>query len=313
MKFFLSCFFTVCMTFVQAQDKKMCISVDDLPVVSYGIEDPDFGEKITEKLLSTFRKHEVPAIGYVNEHKLYKNGTLDQSMVHLLELWLKNGNELGNHTYSHMNYHSSAFGDYTEDIIRGEKITRQLTDEYKTPLKYFRHPYLRSGMNKEHADTLENFLNQVGYTTAPVSIDNDDYLFAKAYHDAFMAGDSTLMEKIGQAYLSYMEDKLLYFERSSINLFNRNISHILLVHASLLNAEYLDDLIEVYNKHGYQYISQGEALEDEVYREKITRFGDWGISWIDRCALSQGKKGDFFKDEPFVPEFIRDLNQDNTY
>jgi peptidoglycan/xylan/chitin deacetylase (PgdA/CDA1 family) len=287
------------------QDKKMCISVDDLPVVSYGIEDPEFHQYITGRLLENFRRYDVPAIGYVNESKLYRNGRLDPDRVGLLENWLKAGNELGNHTYSHLNYHKTSFRKFTKDILKGEEVTRFLVEKHGSELKFFRHPYLRSGENKSRSDSLEIFLTGAGYIAAPVSIDNDDYLFAKAYHDAYLRGDSTLMEKIGHSFIDYMEEKLLYFERSSMELFGRNISHILLLHASQLNADFLDDLIRMYVRHGYRFISQKEALTDPVYREEITRFGDWGISWIDRCALSRGKKGDFFKDEPVVPEFIR--------
>lgn len=295
------------------QDKKMCISIDDLPVVSYGIGDPDFHRGITGKLLEHFDRYDVPAIGYVNESKLYKNGRLDPDRVDLLESWLKAGYELGNHTYSHLNYHQTSYKKYTGDILRGEEVTRRLVEKYGSELKYFRHPYLRSGENKARSDSLENFLAGKGYTAAPVSIDNDDYLFAKAYHDASLRGDSALMDKIGHSFIDYMEEKLLYFERSSMALFGRNISHILLLHASQLNADFLDELIRMYIKHGYRFISQQEALADPAYREKITRFGDWGISWLDRCALSQGKKGDFFRDEPVVPEFIQVLNQGKSY
>ncbi|MCE1199801.1 MAG: hypothetical protein LWW85_12590, partial [Marinilabiliales bacterium] len=57
----------------------------------------------------------------------------------------------------------------------------------------------------------------------------------------------------------------------------------------------------------YQFSSLDEVLQDPVYGTPVTRFGNWGISWIDRWALSSGKKGDFFKDEPDVPGYIRKL------
>jgi hypothetical protein len=45
-------------------------------------------------------------------------------------------------------------------------------------------------------------------------------------------------------------------------------------------------------------------LQDEAYQTPITVYGKWGISWIDRWALSQGKKGDFFKGDPETPAYI---------
>lgn len=300
----MSVFFT---TTIQAQNKKVAVTVDDLPIVYYAKEDVNHYKTITQNLIQTFDEFEIPAIGYVNESKLYSNGEPDQRKIDLLRLWLSNGYELGNHTYSHMNYHRSDFEDFTEDVIKGEQITKELSNEYGLEYKFFRHPYLRSGLSKSHSDSLSTFLHELGYTEAPVTIDNEDYIFAKAYHIAYRNGDSDLMKKIGEAYIDYMEKKIIYFERVSNDLFGRNISQTLLIHANLLNSEYLDELAQVYVNHGYTFVTQGEVLKDEAYQTEITRFGDWGISMLDRIALSRGMKGDFFKDDPVTPDFVRDL------
>lgn len=297
----------VSMTKVQSQSKKMCVTVDDLPVVSYGINSGEYLLGITKKLTDTFKKYDIPAIGYVNEKKLYKGGTLDSSRVELLRLWLSNGCDLGNHTFSHSNYHRVSFEEFTKDIMKGEIVTKALCERFDRPIKYFRHPYLRSGKTKASVDSLLSYLDQKGYIEAPVTIDNDDYLFAKAYHDASVQKNVKLQEKIGKSYVDYMEAKLVYFEEISRRLFDREIAQTLLVHASLLNADYLDDLVAVYQKHGYQFVSQEDVLKDEAYKEVVTKFGDWGISWLDRWALSRGKKGDFFKEDPVTPKFIQAL------
>jgi hypothetical protein len=102
-----------------------------------------------------------------------------------------------------------------------------------------------------------------------------------------------------------MEEKLLFFENQSEKLLGRNIKHILLLHASALNADYLDELAERFINHGYSFISIKDALTDEAYQTEITKYNDWGISWLDRWALSQGKRGDFFKGEPVTPDYVK--------
>ncbi|WP_200977231.1 polysaccharide deacetylase family protein [Echinicola sp. 20G] len=296
-------------SWAQAQNKKMCITVDDLPTVTYGINEIEFKQNITQKLVDTFVKYNVPAIGYVNEVKLYNDGKLTDSDLGLLKYWLENGMDLGNHTYSHPNYHQVGFDAFTKDILKGQKVLVELLPEYGKELKFFRHPYLRSGANQAQKDSLSQFLKTHHYIEAPVTIDNADYLFAYAYSKAYKAKDQSLMRKIGTAYVQYMEEKLLYFEQSAQALFERNINQILLCHASLLNAEYMDELLDCYQKHGYQFVSQEEVLKDPAYQSKETRFGDWGISWLDRWALSQGKKADFFKNDPVTPSFIQEMNQ----
>jgi hypothetical protein len=78
-----------------------------------------------------------------------------------------------------------------------------------------------------------------------------------------------------------------------------------LLHASLLNANAMDSLAQMFRRNGYEFITMAKALEDEAYKTEITKYGNWGISWIDRWALSQGKKGDFFKGDPVTPEYIK--------
>lgn len=95
--------------------------MDDLPTVTYGIEDPGFHEDLTQQLINTFDRYDIPAIGYVNEGKLYKNGSPDSSKTELLSMWLRNGYELGNHTFSHSNFHHVPFEDFSVDILKGEK------------------------------------------------------------------------------------------------------------------------------------------------------------------------------------------------
>ncbi len=294
---------------VSSQEKAVCFTVDDLPTVTYRVPGYQHKYDITTALVQAFVDHDVPAIGYVNEGKLYSGDLLDSSMVRLLDFWLSNGLELGNHTHSHLNYHRVAFEDYQADILKGEPITKALMEKYQQRLRYFRHPYLRSGANQAQSDSLQAFLAKHGYEEAPVTIDNDDYLFAHAYGTAYVLKNHELMATIGSDYLQYMEEKLLYFERQATRLFGRNISQILLIHANLLNAHYLGGLIGIYEKHGYQFISQEEALEDPAYHEAITFFGDYGISWIDRWALSRGKRGDFFKGDPVTPKYITEIPQ----
>ncbi|SOE22841.1 Polysaccharide deacetylase [Spirosomataceae bacterium TFI 002] len=307
MKIFQLFLLLVCIH-ASGQQKTICISVDDLPTVNYGIQDLKFNKEITQKLITAFDEYHIPAIGFVNESKLYKKGELQKDRIALLEMWLKNGYELGNHTFSHHNYDKVDFETYSKDLLKGEKITKALAKTYQVPYRYFRHPYLRMGSTQERADSLSNFIIENNYTIAPVTLDNSDYLFAKAYHNAFKAEDKELMLKIGSDYIAYMESKLHFYESRSQELFGRNIPQIHLCHASLLNADYMAKLAIMYQRNGYTFIDQSKALEDPAYSTPISKFGPWGISWIDRWALSQGKKGDFFKDDPETPAYIVELS-----
>jgi peptidoglycan/xylan/chitin deacetylase (PgdA/CDA1 family) len=291
-----------------AQKKQVCFSFDDLPVVNYGITDSVYQQQLMNRLVASLSKHHIPAIGFVNEKKLYKkDGTVIPFLVTMLKSWANNGLELGNHTFSHPDYNKTFYTDFTNEIIRGETITKEILAGKGQLPRFFRHPFLHVGNTKEKADSLDNFLKELGYRVAPVTIDNEDYLFAVAYKRASIKNDTALMRQIRTDFVNYIERKLKYFEKQSEALFGRNIPQILLLHASLLNSDCVDLLAVMFGKKQYEFVTMDEALQDKAYQTPVTVYSDWGISWIDRWALSQGEKGDFFKEDPETPGYIKKL------
>jgi peptidoglycan/xylan/chitin deacetylase (PgdA/CDA1 family) len=286
-----------------AQQKQVCITVDDLPVVSYGNHTQEILKEVTSKFVATFDQYAIPAIGYVNEKKLYVDDLVNQDKVSLLVSWLEAGYELGNHTYAHPSYHRVTFDEFTKGVIKGAAITRPLSIEHGQDIKYFRHPYLHIGNTKAAADSLHRFLQREGYIEAPVTIDPDDYLFARVYQKARNSEDHESALKVADAYLEHMENKIVFYEKVSEQLFGRNIAQTLLIHANLLNADYLDEIAELFSKKGYVFVSQQDVLKDPLYKTPVTKFGNWGISWMDRWAISQ-ERYDLLKSDPQVPEFI---------
>ncbi len=304
MRLLLFLFLILWTTKFYGQEKGICISIDDVPAVTYGSKDKNLAKEITTKLLATCEEFGIPAIAFVNERKLYKRGRLEEDKVQLLEMWLSSGCDLGNHTYSHLDYNKVKDSTYFEDILRGERHHLPLLKKYGHQVKYFRHPYLHLGPDSTRSDKLQAFLEEESYVVSPVTIDNADYLFAKAYHDALAAADDAASKKIGATYIDYMEQKLKYFEKKSMEVFGRNIDHTLLIHASLLNANYLDDLAEMYVKNGYRFISQKEVLRQREYMTEVKTYTKRGISWIFRWALSMGMSEDIMEGDVEVPPEI---------
>lgn len=222
-----------------AQPKQLCITVDDLPTVHY-VENNQ--EETTRKLIAHFQEYTIPAIGFVNEGKLYKSGVVKKEWIALLQQWLNNGYELGNHTFGHTDYHRASFTDFSEDVLNGEVLPPGLSKRAGLPWRYFRHPYLHIGQSSLRFDSLSSFLTKHNYTEAPVTIDNDDYLFAKAYSNTHKSQNTVQMSRIGSDHVKYMEAKVFYNEQLSTRLFERKTPQILLIHASLLNADYVGEL-----------------------------------------------------------------------
>jgi peptidoglycan/xylan/chitin deacetylase (PgdA/CDA1 family) len=285
----------------------VAITFDDLPMNTKYLQDGKQWIEQTQKILNTIKKYNIPAIGFVNEYKLYVNDLLDSSRLKALQLWVDADLELGNHTFSHRDYHHTDEHIFFEDIIKGEKITNKLLSLKNRKLEYFRHPYLHTGMSLGKKKALEDFLRDHDYIIAPVTIDNGEWIYARAYENAYNKNDFELMKMIGQDYINYMMDKTKYFENQSVKLFGREIKQILLLHANMINADYFDDLAEELIKHNYQFISLKEALTDTAYQSEDTFIGRGGISWLHRWSYTKKVDKSFFAGEPEVPQNILDI------
>jgi peptidoglycan/xylan/chitin deacetylase (PgdA/CDA1 family) len=286
----------------QKAERRVAVTIDDLPVVSTR-RDLKTRQEITKNLLGHVTKAKVPAIGFVNENKLYREEKRVAAEVDLLRAWLDAGLDLGNHTFSHVNIANVPLERYKEEILKGEIITKELLAAKNRKMRYFRHPFLWTGLSLETKSDLGEFLSAHDYTIAPVTIDNSDWIFARAYDNAFDKGDKKLMKAIGAAYISYMEAKTEYWERQSVKLFGREIRQILLLHANFINSEYFDELAKMYRKRGYKFVSLDEALKDEAYRLPDNFVRRNGISWLHRWAIEKGK-GNVLPDEPKTPDFV---------
>lgn len=289
-------------------EKFMAVTFDDLPFQ----QDRDYSAveqlEFNKRIISNILQYDIPAVGFVNEGKLFDDDKIDSTKLDILKLWLDAGLELGNHTFSHPNINALPFEEYKADLLKGEKITRKLAEERKIKYEYFRHPYLRSGETEEIMLALKKFLKDNNYKEAPVTIDNSEWIFAFGYNKAFKENNIEMMKKLGADYVDYMIEKIKYYEVQSQQLFNRNIKQVLLVHANLLNADYFDELAEAIKNKGYEFVSMDEALQDEAYNSENNFVGKYGPSWIHRWALTKGVDKSFFNGEPKVPQYLKDYS-----
>ncbi len=287
---------------INAQERFVAVTIDDLPVV---VKNSDLKKRqmITRKLLGHIQKQKVPAIGFVNESKLYKDEKLVDAEVALLQQWIDAGLELGNHTFSHLSLHDNPLDKYKAEILQGEIVTKKLLEAKGMKIRYFRHPYLWTGLTMEIKNDLKDFLDEHQYTIAPVTIDNADYIFASAYDNAVEKNDKKLKKEIAKAYVPYLEAKTVYWEQQSMKTLGYEVKQILLLHANSINAELFGDLAEMYKKRGYKFITLEDALQDEAYQLPDNYTKRAGISWLHRWTLDKGREF-LVADEPGVPEFV---------
>ncbi|MGH1366069.1 MAG: polysaccharide deacetylase family protein [Calditrichia bacterium] len=287
-----------------SQTHKMALTFDDLPVGKSGGYTLAQMHNITDSLLSVLAKDTIPAIGFVNEKRLLKFGEVDER-IQILQKWLDAGLDLGNHTFSHPSLFNTDLVTYQEDLLLGEPITRKLLDENNKELRYFRHPFLNTGPTAEIRDAFHSWLAARGYTIAFVTIDNSEWIFNAAFD---RAQGIEAKQKVGEAYIDYMDKQTAFCEYVSRELLGYNLPHTMLLHANRINAHYLDELIEMWQKRGYQFIPIDEALKDPAYQMSDNYAGRSGVTWLYRWAYGTEKQQAIdWRSEPEVPEFVLQL------
>jgi len=284
--------------------RQVAITVDDLPA---GAADRMSGvaiDEMTAKLVGTLRDQKVPAVGFVNAGKLYKLGEAD-ARIKALQIWLDNGFELGNHTYSHASLNRVGLKAWEDDVVEGEPILKQLLANLHLKLRYLRHPYLDTGKDLQTRREAEAFLSARGYTVAPVTLDAWDWMYAPVYDDAKKRGDTALMQKLVSSYLSYSDAVFAYCEQLSTRTAGYEVKQILLLHGNQLEADHIGELLDVLRKRGYRFITLQDALSDPAYRMPDTYVGE-GTGWLDHWAITQGKPP---QGAPVFPQWVIDRAQ----
>jgi peptidoglycan/xylan/chitin deacetylase (PgdA/CDA1 family) len=245
----------------------------------------------------------IPATGLVVESRVC-DALRPTLLPRLPGVWLDAGLELGNHTFSHPDLNSTPVASYQADIIRGESTVRTLLEERGTDLRYFRYPMLHTGTSPETKRTVEAFLAERGYSIAPVTIDNQEWVYSSVYARARARGDSGTVRRISEAYLMHMEESLLFYERLSVDVLGYELPQILLLHANEMNADLLDELAGLLEDRGYEFVSLKDALEDPAYRRLDEYVGPRGLSWLQRWALADGLE---VPPEPREPAWVAEL------
>jgi hypothetical protein len=106
-----------------------------------------------------------------------------------------------------------------------------------------------------------------------------------------------------------------FYEDQSQQLFERNISHMLQVHANELNAVWFDSLADRIVEIGYEFVSLEKALEDPAHASADTFTGPGGITCIHHWAITRQVDPTMFVGKPETPGYILELTQlrDHSY
>jgi peptidoglycan/xylan/chitin deacetylase (PgdA/CDA1 family) len=265
----------------EAQSRTVALTFDDLPAV--GTKDSASAESFNRAILDSLAKHNAPAIGFVNEKKVVELGSKE-----ILEQWVQRGFDLGNHTFSHADLNNLTLEQFKQEVISGEaSFAFALAEVNKAP-RFLRFPYNHTGDTAAKHDAVAAFLKERRYQIATCTIDNEDFLFNEAYLRMLATKDDQSAVKLRTEYLAYTAAEIDYYTSLHKQVFGRPIPHVMLLHVNRLNADLIDQLLDIFEAKLYTFVSLDVAQSDPAYNTPDTFATNYGWMWGYRWAKERG-------------------------
>jgi len=271
---------------VAGGQRAVALTFDDLPMTG-GPCDAAAALALNRDILEALAAANAPAVGFVNAGRTC-GGPAASVRDEVLEAWLDAGHDLGNHTWSHPDLETTPLAAYLEDVDRGAAPVDSLLRLRGGRLQWFRHPFLHAGDTPAKKAGLSAHLAENGWRVAPVTVDNQEWVYAWVYQAALARGDTALATRVTIAYFDHIDEAFAYFEARSREVVGRELPQVLLLHANRLNADVLEPLLARIRARGYRFVELAEAMDDSVYARGDPYLGRGGPSWIERWGITGG-------------------------
>lgn len=235
--------FAVLPSVALAHKKTIAITIDDLPFVG------EYRNFHLNMMMETMLKEQVPATGFIIANEV-RNDNWD-----MLRKFREAGFGLGNHTFSHANLNRLSVEEYEQEIKKADALLAPVM----TKPKYFRYPYLAMS-NGSKRDQILCYLAKKKYEVAPITVDSKDFVFNQRLLSVPELKRRVYLNELKTFYLDFIWQQTVKAEEHNQYHHQPEQSQILLIHANLLNAYVLPDIIKLYRDQGYEFVSLKKAL-----------------------------------------------------
>ncbi|NOT59020.1 MAG: polysaccharide deacetylase family protein [Acidobacteria bacterium] len=263
------------------------VSVQGKPQVAITMDDfnlfgatPDVAEQRNRAILQALRQHgNLQAAGFVTGGNV--NSELGRSLV---KAWSDAGHLIANHTYSHWYYHKRTVEEFSADALRVETQIKDLPGF----TKLFRFPMLKEGDTVERRDGMRAWLKQHGYKMGYVTIDASDWYIDQRLRARRTENPQADVTGFRKFYLDHLWQRATYYDDLSRKALGRSVKHTLLIHHNVLNELFLDDVLTMFERRGWQLIGAKAAFADPVF-DKLPNILPAGESLVWALAKESGK------------------------
>ena len=238
---------------------QVAFTFDDLP--AHGPLPPgEFRPEPVRTILKVLKEEKMPPVyGFVNGFRTAEY----PYQTELLREWIASGNPLGNHTWSHPSLDTSSAKAYIHNIAENEPLLEKVDPD--GDWHWFRFPYLEEGNTLAKRDAVREYLLGHGYKIAEVNMDFEDYLWNDTYARCAEKKDDAALASLHDSYLATADEYITYSRTLSQRLYGRDIPYVLLLHVGAFDAKMLPELIGLFRKRGFEFVSLPQAQSDPAY------------------------------------------------
>ena len=241
----------------------IAFTFDDMPAhgqLPQGTTWPEVGDRI----IAALKAANAPATGFVNGVLLERVPGSEK----VLDAWRAAGLTLGNHGWSHANLDQMTDAQFAEELVKNEALLAAKMG--REDWHWFRYPFLaEAGADPEKRARIRRLLAGKGYKVAPVTMDFGDWAFTGPYARCVAKQDYAALAEMEKAWLAGAAANADRYRTMSRMLYGRDIPYVLLMHLGALDARLMPQLLEMYRKKGFRFVSLEEAARDPYYRSEV--------------------------------------------
>lgn len=246
-------------TQIPGSAREVALTFDDLPVhgpLPVGMTRLEIASSVIRSLQAA---HAPPSYGFVNAKSLEQ----EPSSVAVLEAWRAAQFPLGNHTFSHMDLSTNSAEGFEQDLIADESILKKYMGS--EDWHWLRFPFLDEGDGLAKHRALQAFLEEHGYRVAEVTLSFGDYAYSVPYARCLAKSNQQGLGQLKQSYLDAAAKSLEQGRALSVELFGRDIKHVMLLHIGSIEAVMLPQLLELLKQRGFTLVTLAQAESDPAY------------------------------------------------
>lgn len=257
------------------------ITIDDYPLTNGPLLTL---EERTQNFIAAAREYNC-SIAFFCVGKYYQQ----RGNKSLVESLTSHGHYIANHSMNHSASSSLTREEFEKEVKDAEYILN-LNGSYR---KWFRYPYLDYGNQTKRGGSLEknrkfrSFLADAGYVDGYSTIDSFDWYIQNKINKAVKENKPIDYEKLKNFFVSLVEEVMQFSFVLYENVLQQDIVHSLLFHDNDLTALYLQDILAMINRNGWNIVSPEQAFISPAWRDRVSLVFKKPVHFVNFIEVGQ--------------------------